>query len=258
MKKLCLFVLSLFLVTTIVAQSQKGYVHLKNGSVVKGKYQYSDDLKRLLVKSSGNLWVFDVAEVEKVSDLHSPVGTDLEEGRADSPFFLKTELGILIGNSNNNNSAPFSLSSAINYKVSPKFSTGVGLGLEFLEESYLPAFLNVEYKFRNSYSSPYVFLRGGYQVPLEDSRTVPYHYYYQPWSSSSIWPGPGYNDEELKSKGGVMINPGIGFERMFSSGFGLSIAFGYQFHRLNYTGEDEYTLKVDYNRLTIKLGIIFN
>ena len=150
MKKMCLFVISLFFVTSIIAQSQKGYVHLKNGSVIKGKYQYSNDLKRLLVKSSGNLWVFDANEVEQVTNLFSPAGTNLEDEKAKSLFFIKTELGVLIGNSNNYNSAPFSINSTINYKFLPKFSAGAGLGLEFLDESYLPAFVNVEYKFRDS------------------------------------------------------------------------------------------------------------
>jgi len=54
-----------------------------------------------------------------------------------------------------------------------------------------------------------------------------------------------------------MINPGAGYQRMFSSGFGMSFAFGYQFHRLHYSGENDYGLDIDYNRLTIKLGFIF-
>jgi hypothetical protein len=62
----------------------------------------------------------------------------------------------------------------------------------------------------------------------------------------------------MDTKGGFIINPGIGYQRMFSSGFGMSLAFGYQFHRLSYKGENDYQLDIDYNRLTIKLGFIFN
>ena len=75
-----------------------------------------------------------------------------------------------------------------------------------------------------------------------------------------IWPGPWprNNSKPLDAKGGFMINSGLGYQRMFSSGFGMSFAFGYQFHRLSYSGENDYRLDIDYNRLTIKLGVIFN
>ena len=42
------------------------------------------------------------------------------------------------------------------------------------------------------------------------------------------------------------------------SGFGMSLAFGYRFHRLRYTAENDYRIDVDYNRLSLKLGFIFN
>ena len=113
----------------------------------------------------------------------------------------------------------------------------------------------MEYKFRDSNSTPYLFLKSGYQIPLEESRDI-YDNGLQPWSSS-IWPGPDYSQEPMDTKGGFLINPGVGYLRMFSNEFGMSFAFGYQFHRLKYSGENDYELDIDYNRLTIKLGIIF-
>jgi hypothetical protein len=62
----------------------------------------------------------------------------------------------------------------------------------------------------------------------------------------------------MDAKGGILINPGAGYHRMFSDSFGMSFAFGYQFHRLGFAGENDYRLEIDYNRLTVKLGIIFN
>ena len=69
--------------------------------------------------------------------------------------------------------------------------------------------------------------------------------------------GPSYS-KLMDAKGGLMINPGVGYQWMYSSGFGMSFAFGYQFHRLHFKGENDYGLDIDYNRLTIKLGFIFN
>ena len=128
-------------------------------------------------------------------------------------------------------------------------------GIEFLKETYMPAFLNVEYRLRDSHSTPYVFLQTGYQVAIEESRTV-YYDVYPAWSS--VWPGPDYGQENLNAKGGILINPGIGYLQMFSPNFGMSFAFAYRFHKLHYAGEKDYGLDIDYNRLAVKIGIIFN
>lgn len=252
MKRLRLFVIAVLTATSVFSQTEKGYVYLKNGTILKGKYQFSADSLKIKIESAGNLWIFETDEIERVSKNRAEM---FEKENLNSPYYLRTEIGVLVGNSENSQSAPFSFSTSFNYQLKPRFSVGAGAGLEFLKESYLPVFLNFEYKFRNAYSSPYLFFKGGYQIPIEESRTI-YYNGIQPWSS--FWPGPHYQNEIMKTKGGILLNPGIGFQRMFTSGFGMSFAFGYQFHRLHYTGEKDYALDIDYNRLSIKLGITFN
>lgn len=258
MKKLCLLLLIEILVFQLFAQSQKGYVYLKNGSVIKGKYQYTDDLSKLKIESAGNIWIFEAGEIEKVSNKSEQVESAFHSPAVNSALYLRTEIGVLAGSSENSQTAPFSFTSSINYTFIPKLSAGVGIGIEFLKESYLPAYINFEYKLRNSYSTPYLFLKTGYEVPLENSNEI--YGGVQPVYYDYYWPGNWnyYNNEQLDTKGGFLINPGIGYQRMFSSGFGMSFAFGYQFHRLSYSGENSYHLDIDYNRLTIKFGIIFN
>lgn len=258
MKKLCLFIFAVFLTFPLFAQLEKGYIYLKNGTVLKGKYQYSADQK-IKVISSENIWVFDPEEVDSISTrrISRRTEADLLTNRM---MFFRTEIGVLAGNSENSQPAPFSFTGSINFQVAQQFSAGIGVGAEFLKESYLPAFVNLEYRLpSNSYFySPYLFLVAGYEIPLEDSRRIYYDYYpYPQWSS--IWPGPGptQNNEPLEPKGGILVNPGIGYTQLFSSGFGISVAFGYRFHRLKYSGENDYELDIDYNRLSIKLGIIF-
>ena len=258
MKKICLWLLAAFISFPVLAQSEKGYVYLKNGTILKGKYQYTNDLSKLQIESAGNLWIFKADEVDYVTSKKSHLINSFEEQVSTSHFMLRTEIGVLTGNSEDSQSAPFSFSSMLNYTILSKLSVGAGIGLEFLKETYLPAFINVEYKMRNSYSTPYVFLKSGYEVPLEDANPV-YNYSIQPlYYDYMPWPYPNYNNQNLDAKGGFMINPGIGYQRMFSPGFGMSFAFGYQFHRLVYKGESDYRLDIDYNRLTLKLGVIFN
>jgi len=169
MKKLCLLLLAVIIVFPVFAQPQKGYVYLKNGTILKGKYQYTEDLSKLKIESAGNLWIFQADEIEKVTSNKAELNKTFEEPGLKSPLFLRTEIGVLVGNSGNSQTAPFSFSTALNYSVVPKLAVGVGIGLEFLKETYLPAFVNIEYKLRNSWSTPYVFLKTGYEVPLEET-----------------------------------------------------------------------------------------
>ncbi len=250
-----LLVLIALIAFPVLAQTKKGYIYLKDGTVLKGKYNYSDNLEKLQVKTAEGVWVFEAGEIDSIrTNINS--SQNFEKKKSESPIFVRTEIGVLIGNSENSQSAPFSLTSSVNYSIASNFSIGAGVGVEFLKETYLPVFINLEYNFKDSYSTPYIFLKIGYQVPLEESREI-YNNGYQPWSSSSFRPFPNNQQEPMDTKGGFLINPGVGYQRIFSSGFGMSFAFGYQFHRLHYSGENDYGLDIDYNRLTIKLGFIF-
>jgi hypothetical protein len=255
MKKLCLLLLSVVLVFPALAQQEKGYVYLKNGSILKGKYSFTENKQKVRLESAGNVWIFDVDEIDSMSVKRVALLSESDQSLFASKFFFRTELGVLTGNSENSQAAPFSLTGSVNY-IQPKLSVGLGLGLEFFNETYMPVFANIEYKFKQSSSSPYLFLKAGYQVPLEESNAIyydvyPVYYDYMPW--------PGhYSQEGYDTKGGFLINPGFGYQQMFTPGFGMNFAVGYQFHRLNYSGENDYSLDIDYNRMSIKIGIIFN
>ena len=254
MKKLCLLLLALVLVLPTFSQTEKGYVYLKKGTILKGRYIYSEDHRKISIQSAGNLWIFDANEVDSISSHRNKKSKEFEMMPPESGLFYRVELGALVGNSDNNQDAPFSLTGSVNYQLNPRTSVGAGLGVEFLKESYLPVFANFECKLRKTVSTPYIFLKAGYLVPLEESNAVNYDIIPQ-WYN--YWPGP-VTQEGLDSKGGVMINPGVGYQQMFSPNFGVNFSIGYQYHRLNYSGENDYELDIDYNRLTIKLGIIFN
>uniref|UniRef100_UPI003216B269 hypothetical protein n=1 Tax=uncultured Draconibacterium sp. TaxID=1573823 RepID=UPI003216B269 len=254
MKKLCLLLLAAVLAFPVFAQHEKGYVYLKNGSIIKGKYSYLENKQKVRVESSGNIWIFDSGEIDNISSKRSHLPNETDMNFADSKFFFRTELGVLAGNAENSQSAPFSITASANYRLDTKMSVGLGLGIEFFNESYLPVFANFEYKMKESNSTPYLFLKAGYQLPLEESNAIYYDVY--PVWSSSYWPGE-FVQEGYDTKGGFLINPGIGYQQMVASGLGVNFAVGYQFHRLNYNGENDYSLDIDYNRLSIKIGLIF-
>jgi hypothetical protein len=241
-------------------QYERGFVYLKNGSVLKGKYLYNSSMDKLRVISGKNSWILDMSEVDKVSKFR-PVDAPKDEPNyegtilPDFKWFNITELGILAGNGDNSQNAPPVLASSFDYQFRKNLSAGAGIGLEFLKETYLPVTANILYKLRNTRVTPYVMLMAGYQFPVEDSRTVYYNVVPDYIFSSTIWPN---NQQEMKAKGGFMLNPSVGLMKQSWQGVGFSLSLGYRFHRLHYTAEDDYRLDIDYNRLSIKLGIIIN
>lgn len=250
MKKILILLLSaLFLVPAFAQRGKKDIVYLKSGGIIKGEL-ITNDAEIVNINSSGNQWVFKNEEVDSISK-YSKVRN---EPGITQDYFFDTSMGVLLGNSGNNQSAPFSFMSSVNFRINGNFYAGAGLGAEFFEESYMPVFAQFQYKFRDTKFTPFVNLQAGYQVPLEDgnrNQIVTYDY------SSSYYPYP-QTSSELNAEGGYLINPSIGFQRFTSDNFGWFFSFGYRYHQLNYSGENGYKLETNFSRLSLKIGFIFN
>jgi len=269
MKRILLIVCTLFIVAFAKSQAvtgfyENGYVHLKNGTVLKGRYIYSSDLEKIRVVSGKNTWVFETSEVEMITknrpSRHFADDSGFKEFTyTPSKIFNLSEVGVLAGNPDNSQSAPFVLGSSLNYNIRNKLSAGAGIGVEFLKETYLPITANLLYKLRETRVTPYAMLQAGYQVPIEGSRTVYYDVVPDYVSSSIIWPGPWpVSQTPMTAKGGFLINPAIGIISHSRSGYGFTMSVGYRFHRLRYSAENDYNLDIDFNRLSVKLGLIIN
>lgn len=168
-------------------------------------------------------------------------------------FYNNTDVGLLIGSSKNVLKAPFSFMSVTSYHITEQFSAGIGIGADFLEETYVPLVLDMRYYFRNSHFSPYVFIQGGYSIATEKEVDVTSNPII--WDMYPGWIG-GYPTSS-KPKGGFLLNPGFGIRKMFSNNFGLTFSVSYHFQRLNYKVSDDNRIEVDYNRMNIRMGIIF-
>lgn len=253
MKKIPItFLLVFFLLQASAQRGKMDQVYLKSGSVIKGQI-ITYDAEVVKINSAGNKWVFNVADVDSVVR-HEKAKVKYESGRF-SKYFFDSSLGVLVGNSANSHDAPFSFMTSINYRLMDKLYLGAGLGADFLEESYMPAFGQIQYKFRETRFTPFVNLQAGYMVPLEDGNHLQYTNYY-PYNSS-YYPGQ-QNTSKLNAEGGLYINPSIGFQFFSSENFGWFFSFGYRHHQLNFSGENAYKLESNYSRLSLKLGFIFN
>ncbi len=170
-------------------------------------------------------------------------------------YYNSTNFGLLVGSSNNENKAPFSFMMINGYGITDQFAVGLGIGSEFMNESYLPLVIDARFYLRKQKFSPFIFMQGGYSVAL-DKETNDYHFFYSYLSSSSYWPG----NYTLKPKGGLIINPGLGIKAMLNNNFGLAFSIGYRYQRLNYdnmNADYDKALEINMNRLEIKAGIFF-
>lgn len=167
-------------------------------------------------------------------------------------LFNVTTIGVLSGSSQNRQVAPFSFQSLMLYQFDEHIVAGLGLGIDFLEETYLPLVIDFRYYLRGTRFSPFVFAQTGYSIPTDKSASqdiINDHY--------SIWPGPYPQPEDVEPLGGFQLNPGFGIRHMFHSDFGLEISFSYRYQRLNYQYGSSIRLEIDYTRLNIRIGILF-
>ena len=264
-KLLLLFVMSALTGAMHLLQAQpdyrpkKGYVHLKNGTILKGKYIYAPTLDRVRVISGGESLVFSTDEIEKISN---GKGANIVRTEESKPFSYKSrhlfslnELGILIGNADNELKAPFIFNTSLHYRLWRGLSAGAGTGVEIYKEAYLPVFAHVMYTFEdNQRVSPFVSLQGGYEIPLEGSRLK----YVDIRPPRHDWIGPPPEVTDTKAKGGWLIHPSVGFIYQLSEGFAMGLSVGYRHHSLRYRANEDYSMDVKYDRLSVKLGFIFN
>ncbi|MDR1407433.1 MAG: hypothetical protein LBJ23_05230 [Tannerella sp.] len=170
-------------------------------------------------------------------------GTERRPGRLVS----FTEAGVLAGNSDNVNGAPFIFHSSLNYVILDRLSAGLGAGVEFLKETHLPVTANVLYQFRRKAPvCPFVRFQTGYLIALESkmsSAPVFYNVYYPP--------------EEMEAKGGWLFTPAAGVIFYTKQRTGIVLSAGYRHQTLRYEGKDDRLLHVEYNRLLLTLGLIF-
>jgi hypothetical protein len=252
MKKIPVTLLLLFSMFLAFGQKEKkDQVYLKSGSLIKGQL-ITYDAETVKINSAGNSWVFHTSEVDSVVR-HEEKKVKFETGKS-MKYFFDTSLGVLVGNSANSHDAPLSFMTSMNYRIMEKLYLGAGLGADFLEESYMPSFGQIQYKFRETRFTPFVNMQVGYMVPLEDGTRYQYNYY--PYYSS-YYPGP-QNNQKLNAEGGIFFNPSIGFQFFSSENFGWFFSFGYRHHQLNFSGENAYKLESNYSRLSLKIGFIFN
>lgn len=249
-KNLIMLLAVLFLMPAFAQKGKNDLVYLKSGGIIRGQLLLND-LEKVKINSAGNQWVFNAADVDSVSKYSKVV----RERSPNQNFFFDTSMGVLIGNSGNEQKSPFSFMASYNHRVIEKLYLGAGLGAEFFNESYMPVFGQIQYRFRDTKFSPFFNLQVGYEVGLEDGTSLNYANFYPAYSNYRPNQQTG---EKLNAEGGFLINPSFGFQQNTSNNFGWFFSFGYRHHQLNYSDGLGYKLETNFSRLSLKIGFIFN
>ncbi|MCK7534655.1 MAG: hypothetical protein MZV63_28460 [Marinilabiliales bacterium] len=143
------------------------------------------------------------------------------------------------------------------YQFGWGLNVGAGIGIDLMEDPYMPVVLELKYVFRDTKVSPYFYINGGYTFALQSSDHEEEIYYYD--YSSSYYPYYPNYDKEITSHGGFVINPGVGFKINLTNKNAFLINLGYRYMEVNQTYKDWNGQEIDrtlkYNRLV--LGVTF-
>ena len=239
-----------FVNLSFARKGKKDVIYLKNGSVINGQIISSLPSGQVKIKTKDNsLWVFEASQIDSISK------TTNAFNQIRTGYFNLTEAGVFVGNSNNKYSSPFSMMNISGWQFNNRFSVGAGAGVEFFSETYLPVVADFRYSLKRQGLTPFFGLQGGYSFSLDKPDK---QYVYGGYLSySSIWRNPTVDALEIKAKGGFLVNPFVGFSTPLGENLALTFSAGYRIMRQRYTREDNYLIDIDYNRLSLKIGLLF-
>lgn len=241
-----LAVLAVPVITTAQVKTADA-ITLKNGSIIKGYIREMNDSSRVSIETlCENLWVFNMNEVASI-DHDVPLSFRYPDDRSypagPAGFVNITEPGLLFGSGNNEKNSIFSILMTNGYGFRNNVTAGLGLGLEFFEQTQLPVFIDLRWILTDRSIAPVLMLKGGYSFMLEDPRDNDWYDY--------------------TGMGGFLWATGLGVQFRLNPHNILSVGMLYRYqnstvsHTDVWYGDEIRVTKV-YNRLAFRIGIAFD
>lgn len=191
---------------------------------------------------SGNLWFFQISEVEKISTEPFQYTKKSYAGSIGfKPGFVNmTSIGFLAGSSHNAQVAPFSLLTVNGYRTSSGIFAGVGTGVEFFSSNYMPFFLDLRYDLLGEDVVPYLVTKGGYSIPLSGDDTS--------------------YDVSYDYSGGPLFALGVGLKVKTRNHLAWDLSLMYRYQETSYKenygwNNQEYEYTDIFSRIEIRLGL---
>ena len=226
----------------VAAQQEVDAVYLKNGEIYRGTIREHPDEDTIMLQTlCWNTMVFHARGVERIS--REVIDVPNASNRVPtSGYFNRTEMGVLIGSGNNEKNAIFSVQMVNGYQINRRFYPGFGMGIEFYEQSVVPLFADLSYRFGRQAFSPFVRGSIGYSLPFEDP--------------PDAWGIRTHN------RGGQMYAAGLGTFIRLNGHNALSISLVYRFQSLKSVTTQDWSdevlkLEKQYNRMAFRVGFVF-
>lgn len=249
--------ITFFSVQNITAQEKKqqDVVFLKNGSVLHGIIVETKANETItLISNCGDKWVINLSEIEEIKkeNISSnpyllPFSSQLMDYKTEG-FYSKLNVGFLFSGNIDTPFPPLSLILVGGYDFKNKFSVGGGVGLDLLNEAYMPVVADLKYNLTSGKINHYIYFQGGYTVPLETPDPYDYDYY-------------SYYHSDISSDGGYLINPGLGLKLFINEKNAFSFGIGYKYIHINHSYKEQNGQTIEriikYNRVVLSFGYHF-
>ncbi|WP_439555016.1 hypothetical protein [Dyadobacter sp.] len=215
-------------------KSKQVSVHLKNGSLIRGRLLEADPAYRLETYDK-SMWVFQREEVDTLIIEKSVDPNILYKKKG---FVHYTELGPLAMSnraSNGVTTSAFSFQTTNGYKFNQWVYTGLGIGADlYAVQTFVPVVLSLRGDLTSKGSKiPFYFFEGGYGFNA---------------TSNDV--------DSVRFGGGATFSAGLGLKLLFNGNTGFVIGAGYRFQRSSVTQTGIEKLE-DFNRLTLRAGFSF-
>lgn len=233
MYRILLIFLALTFMHTARSQKTNDVIYLMDGSIIRGTISEKNDSTVKIMTCCGSIFAYKTRDVIRISQ-EKAIKTRVMPKQG---YLNVTSLGVLIGSTDDQKSAPFSTIMEHSYRFNKDFAIGGFLGFEQLNENVLPVGFNMK-AFLKAGSSDFFFsFLGGYSLSLEDPQ-----------------------EEGMKSaSGGILAGVETGLLIPVSAGSALTFSIGYRYNELNYQLTDywrgDYERNMTFNRFVIRFGI---
>jgi hypothetical protein len=241
-KAIIIITLLIFILLPLSAQKTKDVLYLKNGSKIYGKLIEATDTIYKLKTSDGSIFLFPKNDVEKfVNESY------VFDGRKKNGMGFVLEAGILAGVKTSEYSTPFSFNTLFNTTINTRHIFGIGSGVEYIGQPYMPLFAEYKLLVSNNKTTPFVFIRGG-KMFHKDGDSETNDTYYNPYSYPKNY------------EGGLTFTIGTGVSWV-NEGSETYLSFAYRnahtsYTQMNYNKHID-TYKSTINRLEVKFGFRF-
>lgn len=223
------------------AQGKKDVtVYLKSGDVIFGRVLSQDSLGNYRISNSCGITQLSPAEID-----HIAKGGFSRPDLKKNGYFNQSAIALLFGEGADGFQPKPSLTMVNGWQWGQRFFAGLGVGYEHYDRGVMPLFAETKYMFGTESFSPFLSFRIGYAFPVEKQEQTDYY--------GSV----------TETYGGILLNPEAGIRIDAGTKNAFVIGIGYNYQELSYRetyniwGNYDKTVFTNYNRISVRLGFVF-